>query len=252
MLVLTLGSCKNSQKVAYFSTLRDSSFTDATDIKLEQIIQKNDLLSITVTNPIPEAAAIFMLPNVTTASTVSPSSTPAPGAGFLVDRSGQIQFPILGTIVAAGLTKQQLTDTITARIKRGRYLNDPLVTVRFLNFRVTVLGEVAHPTVITVPNEKITILEALAQSGDLTIYARRDNILVIREENSIKITKRLNLNTTEIFSSPYYYLNANDIVYAEPNSSKISSASSTRQLLPAVLSGLSFLVIIFDRILRNN
>ena len=130
-------------------------------------------------------------------------------------------------------------------------LIDPIVNVRYLNFRVTVLGEVAHPTVVSVPSEKISILEALGLAGDLTIYARRDNVLLIREENGNKTIRRINLNSSEILASPYYYLKSNDILYAEPNKAKVASTTRTNFLLPVIFSGLSFVVIVLDRLISN-
>lgn len=123
------------------------------------------------------------------------------------------------------------------------------MNIRFLNFKVTVLGEVGRPTVISVANEKISILEAIGIAGDLTIYAKRDNVLLIREENGNKVVKRLNLNQTDIFTSPYYYLQTNDIVYAEPNNARLTASSNVRQILPLILSGLSFVAIILTRVL---
>jgi polysaccharide export outer membrane protein len=128
-------------------------------------------------------------------------------------------------------------------------LVDPIVSVRFLNFKVTVLGEVQRPTVVDVPDEKISLLEALGLAGDITIYGKRDNVMVIREENNQKIIKRLNLNSSEIFNSPYYYLKANDIVYVEANKARIATSTRTTQLLPIFLTALSFIAIMLDRIL---
>jgi polysaccharide biosynthesis/export protein len=129
-------------------------------------------------------------------------------------------------------------------------LIDPIVTVRMLNYRVTVLGEVARPTVVSVPNERISILEALGIAGDITIYGKKDNVLLIREEKGGKLIKRINLNSSEIFSSPYYYLKSNDIVYVEPNQARIATASRTQQLLPTILSALSFVAIILTRVIN--
>jgi polysaccharide export outer membrane protein len=113
-----------------------------------------------------------------------------------------------------------------------------------------VLGEVAHPMVVPVPNEKISILEAIGMAGDLTIYGRRENVLLIREEAGQKTMTRINLTSKDLFSSPFYYLRNGDVIYVEPNQAKVSSASNVRQVLPIVLSGLSFLAIIFDRVSR--
>ena len=117
-----------------------------------------------------------------------------------------------------------------------KLLVDPIVTIRFLNFKVTVLGEVAHPNVITVPSERISLLEAIGLAGDLTIYAQRDNVLVIRDEDGKKITHRLNLNSTELFNSPYYYLKSNDVVYVEPNKSKVASTGRANSGYPLLLA----------------
>ncbi|HEX8313718.1 MAG TPA: SLBB domain-containing protein, partial [Flavisolibacter sp.] len=159
-------------------------------------------------------------------------------------------FPILGTIKAAGLTENALRSQIIKGILDKKLLVDPIVAIRHLNFRVTVLGEVGNPTVINVPSEKITLLEALGLAGDVTIYGRKENVLVIREEGGQKLIKRINLNTSEIFNSPYYYLRSNDIVYVEPNKAKVAGSSRSYQLLPIILSGLSFAAIIVDRVTR--
>ena len=131
-----------------------------------------------------------------------------------------------------------------------KLLVDPIVSVRFQNFRVTVLGEVKNPAVIPVPSEKISLLEAIGLAGDLTVYAKRDNVLVIREENGEKITKRINLNSNELFTSPYYYVKSNDVIYVEPNKAKVASAGRSQTWLPIIFSALSFMTIIADRALR--
>ena len=127
---------------------------------------------------------------------------------------------------------------------------DPIVTIRFVNFRVTVLGEVNNPTVVNVPNEKISLLEALGLAGDMTIYAKRTNVMIIREVNDVKMIKRLNLNSDEIFTSPYYYLQSNDIVYVEPNSAKVANSSGGMQWAPIVLSGLSLVLIAATQLIK--
>jgi len=115
-----------------------------------------------------------------------------------------------------------------------------------------VLGEVNHPSVVSVPNEKLSLLEALGLAGDLTIYGERKNVMIIREQGDQKLIKRINLNSEELFSSPYYYLQSNDIVYVEPNKVKVSSAGRTMQWLPIVISGLSLAVIVADRLIPSN
>lgn len=247
--LVTFASCIDAKKAVYFNNIRDTTFTSI-GADVQQIIQKNDLLSISISSLNPEATLIFNTPNIPTVTAGSASGGSTQMTGYLVSQEGSIQFPILGSIFVAGLSKKAVTDTITNRLLSRKLLIDPIVNVRFLNFRVTVLGEVTRPTVVSVPNEKISILEALGMAGDLTIYAKRNNVLLIREENGNKLVKRINLNSSEILGSPYYYLKTNDIVYAEPNKARVASSERSQQLIPIVLSGLSFLVIIIDRILR--
>jgi polysaccharide biosynthesis/export protein len=248
--LLIFGSCADTKRVTYFNNLGEGVIPSSI-INLEPVIQKSDILSITVTSPNPEATQMFNAPNMASSSNMSAGpGNIAPSSGYLVSQDGYIDFPGLGKVMAAGLAKQKLKEEITQMLINSKLLIDPIVTVRYLNYRVTVLGEVARPTVVTVPNEKISILEAIGLAGDLTIFAKRDNILLIREEKGSKVIKRINLNTSEIFTSPYYYLKSNDVVYVEPNNTKVASASRTQQLLPTILSGLSFVAIILTRVIN--
>lgn len=238
ILILTLfatSSCGNTKNVSYFPEIKDGSIQSNTPFP-ESVIQKSDILSITVSSLSPEASAIFNSPN-------SSTSTAGTAVGFLVNTEGDIQFPMIGNIKAEGLTKNQLKNNIAKSLVDNKLLIDPIVTIRFINFRVTVLGEVNRPTVVVVPNEKISLLEALGLAGDMTIYASRNNVLVIREEKDQKIIKRLDLNSDEIFTSPYYYLQSNDIVYVEPNKTKVNSASAGMQWAPIVMSAISLMLV---------
>ncbi|HEU4472143.1 MAG TPA: polysaccharide biosynthesis/export family protein [Flavisolibacter sp.] len=244
-----LSSCVSTRKSVYFADQNDEVLLSTISIP-EPVIQNNDLLSISVSSLNPQASSVFNMPNLSYANTTTAQGTPVQAGGYLVNPEGYIQFPILGAIKAAGLTENQLRTQIVKSLVDKKLLLDPIVTVRHLNFKVTVLGEVAHPTVINVPNEKITMLEALGLAGDITIYGKRDNVMLIREEAGKKTIKRLNLNSTELLSSPYYYLRSNDIVYVEPNKAKVAGSSRATQLLPIVLSGLSFAAIVVDRLTR--
>jgi len=255
-------SCVNTKKIVYFNNVQDTTLK-STDVNIESVIQKNDLLNISVSSLNPEASLVFNLPSqAASASSLSVATNPMGGVssgggaqqtlGYLVSTEGTIKFPVLGTIQAAGLTKKQLEQNLTTSLTEKKLLVDPIVNVRFLNFRVTVLGEVARPTTINVGNEKISVLEALGLAGDLTIYGKRDNVLLIREEGPNKVIHRINLNSEKILSSPYYYLKTNDVVYVEPNTTKVASNSRTQQLLPIILSGLSFVAIIVTYSIRHN
>lgn len=246
--LLSIG-CVNTKKATYFNNLASTTITTNTPVP-ETIIRKNDLLNITVSSLDAQASAIFNAPNLLPVTATGGSSNEI--LGYLVGNDGTIQFPILGNIKAEGLTKDQLKESIQKKLLDQNLLKGPIVSVRFLNFRVTVLGEVKNPTAIDVPSEKISLLEAIGLAGDLTIYAKRDNVLVIREsENGNKEIKRINLNSAELLSSPYYYLKSNDIVYVEPNKSKVASSGRGQQWIPAVLSGLSFIAIIVIGVINH-
>jgi polysaccharide biosynthesis/export protein len=244
---IVLCSCANMKKVVYLNDIKDKEFNNAIDI-MEPVIQKNDLLSITVSSPNAIASQPFNTPITVSTQIIGYSSTQA--SGYLVDPDGYIDMPMLGRVKAGGLTKKELKENIIKILVQGKYLIDPVVTVRYLNFKVTVLGEVARPMVINVPDEKINILEALGFAGDMTVYARRNNVTLIREEQGKRIVKRLDLNSGNLLTSSYYYLRSNDIIYVEPNKAKVSAASNTRTWLPAILSGLSLAAVIIDRITR--
>ncbi len=244
--ILFASSCVNTRKATYFNGINDGTITTNIPVP-ESIIHKNDLLSISVTSLNPEATEIFNNPNTTTTGGTGSGVI----TGYLVGSDGSILFPLLGAINAEGLSKDELKKKITNKIVELDLLKDPIVSIRLLSFKVTVLGEVKNPTVIPVPNEKISLLEAIGLAGDLTIYGKRENILVIREENGQKVIKRLNLNSDELLKSPYYYLKSDDVVYVEPNKTRIASASRNSEWIPALLSGLSFIVVIADRLIKQ-
>lgn len=242
LVTLMYTSCTSTRQATYFNDTKDGTITTVIPVP-ESVIHKNDLLSISVTSLNAQATEVFNTPN--TSGSVNPNEV----SGYLVAADGMIQFPILGSMKAEGLTKEQLRTAITKKLVDRQLLTDPIVTIRIMNFRVTVLGEVRNPNVIPVPNEKISLLEAIGLAGDLTIYGKRENVLVIREENGQKIIKRINLNSNELLTSPYYYLQSDDVVYVEPNKSRVASSRNT-DWVPVVISTLSFAAIIVDRVTR--
>ena len=242
-------SCANTKKITYFNNVPDAAFKD-TKVARQSPIQSNDILSIAISSANAEASQPFNLQNnnISRATTVTGINNES--GGYLVNADGTIDLPVLGSVKAAGLTKEQLKTNITNLILSKKLLIDPIVDIRYLNYEVTVLGEVARPTVITVPNEKISLLKALGLAGDLTIYGKRDNVLLIREENGEKITRHINLNSSDFFNSPYYYLKPNDVIYVQPNATKAATASRSTQYLPILFSALSVVAIVLDRLLR--
>jgi polysaccharide export outer membrane protein len=247
-MIITGISCTNTRKTVYFYNVPDTTFLQRGP-EVQSPIRENDILSITISSLNAEASAMFNQTTNTAAnrSTTLTGTNTEPG-GYLVNADGKIQLPVLGDVKAAGLTKEQLKDNITNMILSKKLLIDPLVEIRYLNFEVTVIGEVAKPTVITVPSERISLLKALGIAGDLTIYGKRDNVLLIREENGAKKTRHIDLNSKNFFNSPYYYLQPNDVVYVQPNKTKVASAGRTQQLLPIILSSLSIVVVVLTRV----
>jgi polysaccharide export outer membrane protein len=242
-------SCVNTKKTMYFANLQDSTIFNEIEAP-EYVIQRNDLLSITVSSIDPDASQMFNMTNRSEARTSTPTGEILESSGYLVNRNGYIRFVALGLIKAEGLSKGQLAENIRKEISDRKLLVDPVIEIRHLNYKVTVLGEVNRPTVITVPDEKITLLEALGIAGDLTIFAKRTNVLVIRTEGGKRLAKRIDLNSNNLLNSAYYNLKPNDVVYIEPNKAKVMSATRLNQVLPAIVSGLSVLVVVIDRLTR--
>ena len=244
IFVLFLASCGSVKNVAYFQNSDYIDFTRSEYLYDARIMPK-DILTITVNTVNPEASEPF---NLIVRSNLNPATNAVNSGGgslqtYLVDNKGCIEFPVLGTLEVGGLTKSMCEKMIHDKIKP--YLNEvenPVVTVRMSNYKISVLGEVNSPGMFTVSNEKINILEALAHAGDLTIYGVRDKVKLIREDaKGRKEIHTINLNDADIISSPYYYLQQNDIVYVEPNKVKARN-SSVGQSTTLWLSGTSILV----------
>lgn len=226
LAVLLLSGCTSYKNVAYLQDGNAMSELSEPLSMYDAKIMPKDLLTITVNATDPETAAPFNL-TVQTAVNVTRSSslTQQPALQqYLVSNEGTIDFPVLGVLNIGGLTKTEAENLI--RTKLGNYLKEtPIVTVRMANYKISVLGEVARPGMFTVSNEKISVFEALALAGDLTIWGMRDNVKIIREDaDGQREIISLNLNKTDIVTSPYYYLQQNDIVYVTPNKTKAKNS----------------------------
>jgi len=223
MVLTIISSCVSIKDVPYMKNADIVDLTPSRGLYDAKIMPK-DLLTITVSTLNADASAPFN--GGSTSIVAQGNSNTASTQGYLVDNNGDIEFPLVGKIHVAGLTKTLCQEAIRERI--APYLaktERPLVTVRMSSYRITVLGEVKGPGVIPVTTEKISVLEAIASAGDLSIYGRRDNVMLIREDsNGQKSIHRLNLNDANIINSPYFYLQQNDVLYIQPNKVQASNA----------------------------
>ena len=215
-LIAFLASCSAPKEVLYLQDIA-SIKEENIDKNYEVIIHKDDLLAILVNSKDPELALPFNMP-VVTYQIGAQTTAQQRLLGYLVDQNGDIDFPILGKIHVEGLTRMQVTELIKQKLMSEDLIKDPIVTVQFLNFKVSVMGEVTRPGTFDISGDRITLLEALSMAGDLTIYGRRDRVAVIREKDGKRRILYHDLRSSDIFQSPCYYLQQNDIVYVEPNS----------------------------------
>jgi len=250
--VFLIQGCNNYKNIAYFTDLQDTVFaTRIVEGNYSQpVIQPDDILSITVHTIDPQSSA--SINQSMTLPTIGASSATPIGnqltSGFLVDQNGEVQLSMIGKVKLAGLSTHEARDLLTSRA--ARYYKDPSVQVRFANFKITLIGEVARPATYTVPNEKISLLDALGLAGDLTIFGRRENVLLVRENNGTKEFVRFNLNSSNLFKSPYFYLKQNDVIYVEPTKGKAASTDAARtRTITLVASFISVLIVAFSRLL---
>lgn len=245
VLIGGLSSCVSNKKIAYFQDIQSvnqAKLENAISFA-EPTIQPDDILSINIFTLNPQSGIVIN----------QAASTPALGGntnnslnsqstGFLVDKNGEIELSLVGKIKVKGLTTYQAKELIKEKV--SSFYKEPNVQLRFANFKVSVLGEVNAPSTYTLPNEKVTVLDALSLAGDLTIYGRRENILIVRDTDGKKEFARLNLNSSEIFSSPFYYLKQNDVIYVEPNKARVSANNAAQiQTLGIVTSIVSVVVL---------
>lgn len=243
LTIFLLGSCSSPKKISYFNYIPDSLRKDPMALQLAQYadpkIQANDVLQISVQTIDP--AATSMMGTQPTPATGSPNTqTPA---GYMVDKDGFIELPLAGRIKVGGMTTSEARDAIAQ--KASQFYKNPVVNVRFANFTITVLGEVAKAGQITVPAEKIGIFDAIGLAGDVRVTGNKDDILLMREENGEKKFVRLSLNDPTLFQSPYYYLRQHDVLYVQPNKNAAAAADTrTARALSFVSVGLTVLNLV--------
>jgi polysaccharide biosynthesis/export protein len=251
-IIALFSSCVSQKDVTYFQALNKDADLQKIELlnKYINYLQPGDILSIVVNSLSPEATAMFnpYADFQVTRSQTGQSNAPQAATGYMVDEEGNIALPLVGKIKVSGLSTKDATDFISKKLEQ--FLVFPTVNVRIINFKVSILGEVARPSVYTIPNERVTLPEAIGLAGDLTIFGKRNNILIIRETDGKREFGRVSLNSRELFTSPFYYLRSNDVIYVEPVKGRITTSDRAIQLAPIILSSLSLLTIITVNLLR--
>ncbi|GAA4406001.1 polysaccharide biosynthesis/export family protein [Nibrella viscosa] len=232
--------------ITYFQTLNQLDTTQTEVVKASpfQLLPGTEV-GIVVSSMNNEADVVFN-PFLTTGK--SGNSELKEITGYQLDEEGNIEFPLIGKVNFLNLTTRQAAEALKEKLKK--HINNPFVTVRVLNFQVTVLGEVSKPAVLSIHKERITVPEVISMAGDLTIYGKRDNVLVVREISGKREFGVLNLNDRSLFQSPYYFLKPNDIIYVEPLRSKKLLAGKLFPWVPTILSGMSLITFLVVNLLR--
>ncbi|SDC43980.1 polysaccharide biosynthesis/export family protein [Niabella drilacis] len=251
IFILGLTACSTYQKVPYFRNIPADSSVYARGSMIPTVdyqalkIKPDDLLGITVST-LDNSTAILSDAGVRPQGAPGGAIASQPGNGFLVSAAGTVELPLLGSLQVAGYTTEQVKEWI--RTKAAKYYKDPVVSVRLMNFKVTVLGEVARPGSYFINGEKATLLDALGLAGDLTIYGNRQNVLLLRDSGGKQKSVRFNLNDGQALTSPYLYLQQNDVVYIEPGKAKAAANNAGRtQTIAIVGSIVSVLIVALTR-----
>ncbi|RAK22710.1 polysaccharide export outer membrane protein [Flavobacterium aquaticum] len=230
-------SCASRKELVYLQGASNAKEL----VSYEPVLQPDDVVMIVVSSENPEVAAPYNLKAITVQGDSENTIGTQRMQTYILDKEGKIEFPLLGSIALGGLTKTQAVVKLKELLKD--HVSDAVINFRILNFKVTVLGEVQKPGTYSVASERITLLEAIGMSGDLTIYGNRTNVLLIREKNGTKTMERIDLTKSDFLNSSAYYLSQNDVVYIEPNKTRINSSAIGPNLTVGI-SALSLIVTI--------
>lgn len=239
-LALLVSSCASTKDIAYFQNKMVNQ-PEKIDKHAGIVIQPKDMLSIVVSSRNPELVAMFNLPVISyqAGGEVSLNTAQQRLMGYVVDEEGFIDFPVLGKLNIVGKTRWEVAELVKNKLIQEGYLSDAVVTVEFLNFKISVIGEVSSPGTFSIDGDKVTVLQAISLARDLTIFGRRDNVSVIREQDGKRTIYEINLTDVDLFKSPAYYLQQNDIVYVQPNDIKARQSTTDDKTLRIASIGLS-------------
>ena len=239
-LALLVSSCASTKDIAYFQNKMVNQ-PEKIDKHAGIVIQPKDMLSTVVSSRNPELVAMFNLPVISyqAGGEVSLNTAQQRLMGYVVDEEGFIDFPVLGKLNIVGKTRWEVAELVKNKLIQEGYLSDAVVTVEFLNFKISVIGEVSSPGTFSIDGDKVTVLQAISLARDLTIFGRRDNVSVIREQDGKRTIYEINLTDVDLFKSPAYYLQQNDIVYVQPNDIKARQSTTDDKTLRIASIGLS-------------
>jgi len=252
-LFLLTTSCSSTKKIKYFQDIPDSGQlkTIAKGEYAEPKILVDDILTINIQTIDPQSSAPVTAGNITSSNATALGAAAlfsnvgaSPSSGYLVDKEGTVNISIIGKVKLAGLTTFEATQVIQTAV--NKYYKDATVNVRFANFKINVTGEVLRPGTYTMPNEKVTILDALALAGDLTIFGKRENVLLIRDNpDGTRTPYRINLKNSNIMSEPYFYLRQNDFIYVEARKAKSDATDAAQTKYISIAGTILSLIIVF-------
>ncbi|WP_031529599.1 polysaccharide biosynthesis/export family protein [Dyadobacter crusticola] len=244
---LVFASCSSYKNVPYFKDLNQAlPSIDTVGNYSSLTIQVDDILGINVTSLNPDASVIFNYNLGRVNGNNFDNSNGNPVVGYLVDQNGNIQLPLIGSFKVAGLTSAQVRESLTKRLVT--YLKEPVVNIRLLNFKVSVLGDVLRPDSYNVQKERITVIEAISMAGDLNITANRTNVILIRERDGKREYYPIDLTSKKVFDQPFYYLKNNDIIYVKPERTKFAAVDRSYRTASLVLSALSIIAIVITQL----
>ncbi|MEQ7799375.1 polysaccharide biosynthesis/export family protein [Pedobacter sp. ASV1-7] len=241
-ITMVFMACSPQRDLVYFSNLSkvsSSEIQNTSDLRL----QKNDQITVSISSPNPEYNVLFA-----SSGNLGTSNVSGGKVAIRINNKGTINLPLLGELAVEGLKIEEAQNLIAKEF--SKQVKSPVVTVELINFKITVIGEVNKPSSLNVPGEQINLLEALGMAGDMTVYGKRDNVLVIREANGVRNMARLNLNDKNVYESPYFQLKQNDIVYIEPDKSKEKEYSPNNRALPIITACISAVAVLATALIR--
>ncbi|WP_207425869.1 polysaccharide biosynthesis/export family protein [Pedobacter sp. SYSU D00535] len=245
LCIILTSACAPRRDLVYFSDLSRKTATERSiSNQFEPRIQNGDVLTITVSTQSAESNVLFA------SNTNATRYNAMERDGYRVDRSGLINFPVIGAMKVEGYTLEEAQQKLSHEI--DKYAKEPIVNVQFANFKITVMGEVNRPSSFTVTSERINLLEALGMAGDMTVYGKRENVLLIREVAGKRTVIRMNLNKQDVLNSPYFYLKQNDIVYVEPDKAKAVEYSPNNRLMPLLVATISAVAVLATTFIGRN